>query len=54
MSVDEMNDYLFEHYELFIEQDENGWHEHMSLDYFDTPQEAFEYAVEYGKTITAY
>lgn len=53
MTLEAMNAHLRETYGLWIVQDAQGWHELMSLDYFATPKEAFDYAVEYGENINS-
>lgn len=46
-----LNKILREVYNLWVVHDEHGWHEHMSLDYFDNPSDAFRDAFEYGKAL---
>lgn len=50
MTVAEMNAHLSD-FGMSIIQDENGWHERMSLNNYDTPEGAYEYALEYATAI---
>lgn len=50
-AIQELNDFLRRRFDLQIVEDDLGWHEVMSRDYFASPWDAFRYTVEYGLDI---
>lgn len=47
-TIEYLNKCLREYFGLWVVSDAQGWHEEMSLDYFDNPYDAFIAAFTYG------